>query len=83
MTDNTETELVQVTQEDREAVARYYREGGVDRFFWGRITAGDLDDDPHVQAFARHRINSRNTEYICTCGLRVEPHRCRDTKGEF
>lgn len=22
-------------------------------------------------------------EYICKCGLRVEPHRCRDTKGEF
>lgn len=22
-------------------------------------------------------------EYICKCGLRVEPHRCPDTKGEF
>ena len=22
-------------------------------------------------------------EYICKCGLRVEPHRCRDTQGEF
>jgi hypothetical protein len=22
-------------------------------------------------------------EYICKCGIRVEPHRCRDTKGAF
>jgi hypothetical protein len=22
-------------------------------------------------------------EYICNCGIRVEPHRCRDTKGAF
>ena len=26
---------------------------------------------------------ARQHEYICKCGLRVEPHRCRDTKGEF
>jgi hypothetical protein len=25
----------------------------------------------------------RQVEYICKCGLRVEPHRCRDTDGLF
>lgn len=25
----------------------------------------------------------RQVEYICKCGLRVEPHRCPDTQGQF
>lgn len=44
-----------ITQSDREAIAAYYRDGGADRLFIGRITAGDMDSDPHVQAFATHR----------------------------
>lgn len=29
------------------------------------------------------RIAVQQGEYICKCGLRVEPHRCRDIKGDF
>lgn len=28
-------------------------------------------------------IHEMSNEYICTCGLRVEPHRCRPSDGGF
>lgn len=32
---------------------------------------------------ALQSLRCQQGEYICKCGLRVEPHRCRDTKGDF
>lgn len=52
------TQETKVTQADREAVADYYQEHGANRLFCGRIRAGDLDSDPMLIAFARHRLAS-------------------------
>lgn len=39
----------------------------------------------HIEAEVRIEAleQARTTEFICKCGLRVEPHRCRDTEGTF
>lgn len=42
--------------------------------------------DTEIRAMAQAALAAARAaqgEYICKCGLRVEPHRCRDTKGEF
>lgn len=35
------------------------------------------------EPFAGGEPYALQSEYICKCGQRVEPHRCRDTKGEW
>ena len=42
----------------------------------------------HIRKWSREPFDggeafTPDREYICKCGLRVEPHRCRDTQGQF
>lgn len=62
--DTVRLEPCEVTQEDREAAADLHRatygtqwSGAAD--VDARFRAGELDDDKKVQAFARHRLNTR------------------------
>lgn len=84
----------EVTQEDREAAAE--DEQLVDKVALGdgvrkAIVSGMADallgGQDVVDCIARAVIpivlEQCAGEYICKCGLRVEPHRCRDTQGDF
>lgn len=50
------TEEAQVIQADRDAAAKLHLLRYGDPHQYGDILCGELDDDPSVQAFARHRI---------------------------
>jgi hypothetical protein len=34
-------------------------------------------------AYLLRNVEQQKNEYICKCGLRVDPHRCRETGEEF
>lgn len=61
MTNPPPTELVEVTQADRDAAAQaladWYGTRGNPRYDFSRVIK---DDHPFVQAFARHRIRARS-----------------------
>lgn len=46
------------------------------------------DDGEHIRRWSREPFDggeafAPDRERICKCGLRVEPHRCPDTQGQF
>lgn len=52
----SDEKLVEVTQADRDAAAEHYHQ-----YIASKIVDGKLDDNPLVQAFARHRIEALST----------------------
>ena len=50
-----------------------------------RIAAEAAKDAEYADKMAalQARVAELEGEYICKCGVRVEPHKCRDTGGGF
>lgn len=71
------------------ARAEQQREGRGDMLYRGEAdpeleeAAADIERLYAIIGVLQEDINRLSNEYICTCGLRVEPHRCRTREGEF
>lgn len=55
---------VEVTQEDSDAAAKFYRPMHGRRLLATNIKDGYVDDDKLVQAFARHRITASQLQHV-------------------
>lgn len=69
------TEEAQVIQADRDAAAKLHLLRYGDPHQYGDILCGELDDDPSVQAFARHRIAAERTVREWDRAARIDPHK--------
>lgn len=71
------TDTVQVTQADRDAAADLHiAQGGLPRGA-DRLRSGELDDDPAIEAFARHRtrVEPDLVEALRKCADKLEEER--------
>jgi alkylation response protein AidB-like acyl-CoA dehydrogenase len=71
------SEQVEVTQADRGAAADHLQAISDDGQTFGAIRRGQCDNDPLVQAFARHRIATEQQQADTIATLRAEIERLK------